>query len=628
MFRNPDSRRRVDGETMPENRPAKVSSVSEVWMSELAPKVPTPTINRELPFKTSGFVTLVEGLDYAAQGETGVNFYSSRGDLDLTLPYAALRERALLVARRLAGLELAHGERVAIIAETTPEFLTAFFGCQYAGLVPVPLPLCVNFGGHEAYVARLRGMMASAQARVALASDELIAQLTEAVAGTDVVWVGSHQELVALEPASGDLVGLGPEDPCYIQYSSGSTSFPRGVLVTQGAITANARAIAEHGLKLRQGDRCVSWLPLYHDMGLVGCCLTPILNQVTVDYLATSSFARRPMVWLRLMSELGGTISFAPTFGFELCARRSANGGTAGLDLSKWRLAGIGGEMIRPKALAEFASVFAAAGFDDSAFMPSYGLAEATLAVTFTEIGSGVRSDVVELGEAFERFRRAVPANGERARRSRAFAICGKPMEGYSVEIRDASGRALPERTVGRVCIAGPSLMTGYFRNPEATAAVSLADGWLDTGDMGYMVDGELVVTGRTKDLIILNGRNIWPQDLEWAIEQLEAVRAGDVAAFSVTNDDDREEVVVIVQCRTGDGEAQVQLRRDIHAVVQRTCGVDATVVIAPPRSLTFTTSGKLSRAAAKASWQSGQIVDLGHAATSMDEPEFAMAAG
>ena len=548
-------------------------------MSELAPKVPTPTINRELRFRTSGFATLAEGLDYAALGETGVNFYTSRGDLDLALPYAELRQRALGTATRLAGLELAHGDRVAIVAETTAEFLTAFFGCQYAGLVPVPLPLCVNFGGHEAYVARLRGMLASAQARVALASDELIAQLSEAVAGTEVVWVGSHRELAALEPFAGKLVGLGADDPCYIQYSSGSTSFPRGVLVTQGAITANARAIAEHGLELREGDRCVSWLPLYHDMGLVGCCLTPILNQVTVDYLATSSFARRPMVWLRLMSELGGTISFAPTFGYELCARRSANGGTAGFDLSKWRVAGIGGEMIRPKALAEFSKVFAAARFDEHAFMPSYGLAEATLAVTFTEIGTGVRSDTVELGEAFERFRRAVPAHGDRVRRSRAFAICGRPMEGYSVEIRDAGGRVLPERTVGRVCIAGPSLMTGYFRNSEATAAVSLSDGWLDTGDMGYMVNGELVVTGRSKDLIILNGRNIWPQDLEWAIEQLEAVRAGDVAAFAVTNDDDREEVVVIVQCRTADSAALAQLRRDVHAVAQRTCGVDALIV-------------------------------------------------
>ena len=203
--------------------------------------------------------------------------------------------------------------------------------------------------------------------------------------------------------------------------------------------------------------------------------------------------------------------------------------------------------MIRARALEQFADRFAASGFDQRAFVPSYGLAEATLAVTFAELGQGLRVDWVDCGPAFERGRKAlavVPKSGAGAARTRPFAICGRPMPGYAIEIRNDAGDALPERTVGRVCLQGPSLMTGYFRDLQATRTVTTADGWLDTGDMGYLVDGELVITGRSKDLIIFNGRNIWPQDLEWAVEKLDGVRPGEVAAFDVTGDDDRERVV------------------------------------------------------------------------------------
>ncbi|MCL6607997.1 MAG: fatty acyl-AMP ligase [Geminicoccaceae bacterium] len=571
----------------------------------------TPTVNRALPFRTGGFRTLVEGLDYAARGETGMNFYNGRGELERVLSYRELRERAGELAPRLSGLGLARLERVAIVAETGPEFLLAFMACQLAGFVPVPLPLALSLGTHRTHVERLRGMLENSRARVAIASGAYHGQLVEAAVGTRVTWVGTHAELAALPGRGEGLQPLGLDDPCYIQYSSGSTSFPRGVLVTQQAITANARAIAEHGLALRPGDRCSSWLPLYHDMGLVGCCLTPVLTQISVDYLATASFATRPLSWLKLLSTTGGTISFAPTFGYELCVRRVGANGLAGLDLSRWRVAGIGGEMIRPKALAEFAAVFAAAGFDERAFVASYGLAEATLAVTFAPLGQGVRSDTVELGDAFERRRLAAPA-GPRARRTRAFAICGRPMPGYAIEIRDEHGRVLPERRVGRVCIRGPSLMTGYDHNPEATRQVLLEDGWLDTGDMGYLVDGELVVTGRSKDLIIVNGRNIWPQDLEWAVERLPGVRPGDVAAFAVTGEDERERIVVIVQCRTSDPRQQAEFRRTVQAVVNRQAGTECELVLAPPRSLTYTTSGKLSRAAARAGYLEGKIRDLG----------------
>jgi fatty-acyl-CoA synthase len=575
---------------------------------------PTPTTNARLPFRVSGFATLSEGLDYAARGETGCNFFSARGELELVLPYRELRRRAQELAPRLAGLDYARGSRVAIVAETSPEFLEFFFACQYAGLIPVPLPLSVNFGGREAYEQRLRGMLRTAQARVAVATEELIATLRSAAAGTGMNLVGTPDELRELPRHDASLRPLGVDEPCYIQYSSGSTSAPRGVLITQQAVADNAAAIAEHGLGITNRDRCVSWLPLYHDMGLVGCCLTPIMTQTTVDYIATTGFARRPLTWLKVMTEQRGTISFAPTFGYELCARRAAKADLATFDLSSWRVAGVGGEMIRVRALQEFADRFATSGFRSAAFLPSYGLAEATLAVTFSSAGEGIEIDWVRCGPTLERDRRAVPAEPARCGqtdRARAFAVCGRPMPRYRVEIRDDRNESLPDRVIGRVCIQGPSLMRGYFRDLQATRSVVTADGWLDTGDMGYLIDGRLVITGRSKDLIIFNGRNIWPQDLEWAIERLETVRSGDVAAFAVTEEDDRERVVVVVECRQIDPMERHQLRQAVKATVHKVASVECEVVLAPPGSLTFTTSGKLSRAAAKANYLSGAIKDI-----------------
>ena len=573
---------------------------------------PTPTVNDDLAFRVEGFSTLSAGLDYAAQGVTGLNFFSSRGELTEALPYHELRWRAVDLASRLAGGGLERGDRVGLVAETSPDFVVMFFACQYAGLVPVPLPLCINLGGHDAYVERLRGMLMAAGARLAVAPADLTATLVEAAQGSEVNSVATALEVATWAPTRAAVEPLGPDEPCYIQYSSGSTSFPRGVLVTQRAIAANAHAIAVHGMALSPQDRCTSWLPLYHDMGLVGCCLTPVMAQISVDYLPTTAFARRPLLWLKLLSDLGGTISFGPTFGYELCTRRAQNGVPEGLDLSRWRVAGIGGEMIRGNVLADFAQRFAGAGFDAGAFLPSYGLAEATLAVTFAPRGEGVRVDVVGRGRMLEVERRAVPVDGAgRAGASRSFVLCGRPMPGYAIEIRDSQGRPLRERMIGRVCISGPSLMSGYYRNDLATHGVLLESGWLDTGDLGYLVDGQLVITGRSKDLIIVGGRNIWPQDVEWAVEHLDGVRAGDVAAFAVNRDDDSEQVVAVVQCRATTPEAQDHLRSGVAATVRRAAGVECEVVLVPTKSLTFTTSGKLSRAAVKADYLSAVIRDI-----------------
>ena len=526
----------------------------------------TASTNSNLSFRIADFETLVDGLDYAAKGETGCNFFSPRGELQEALTYREIRERAVALAQRLDRLGLERGARAALVAETSPDFLIFFYACQYAGLIPVPLPLSINLGGHEAYVERLRNMIGRAGAEIAVGPADMLHYLKEAAEGLKMV--GTPEDFYALPAEGGDLRPFAAGDPCYIQYSSGSTSLPRGVFVSQRAITSNARGIGRHGLELRPGDRATSWLPLYHDMGLVGFCLTPMLSQITLDYLATKSFALRPLTWLKLISQHGGTISFSPTFGYDLCAKRGPNGSAKTIDLTRWRVAGIGGEMVRAETLQRFAETFAETGFSPKAFLPSYGLAESTLAVAFAPLDKGVDVDRIDQ-EHYTHTGNVTPVNGSAkgkingtaSRAARSFVICGSPLPDHEVEVRSESNAPLGDHNVGRIVVRGPSVMDGYFNDPAATAAVTTQDGWLDTGDLGYMIDGRLVVTGRRKDLVILNGLNIWPQDVEWAVEALEEVRGSDVACFSVIEADEQEHMIVVLQCRMHDIAAREDLR-------------------------------------------------------------------
>ncbi|MEX2202258.1 MAG: AMP-binding protein, partial [Dongiaceae bacterium] len=358
-------------------------------------------------------------------------------------------------------------------------------------------------------------------------------------------------------------------------------------------------------------DRCTSWLPLYHDMGLVGFALVPMLTQMSVDYLATRDFARRPLMWPTLITMNGGTLSYSPSFGYDLAARRLHDGNprVESIDLSRWRGAGIGGDMIQPKVLERFAETFGPYGFRREAFVPSYGMAETALAISFTPLNTGVELDRVDRQRLAERGDAiAAPADAANAR---DFVLCGKPLGGHEIEVRDEAGRALPERRLGRVFVNGPSIMVGYFQEPEATAAVLQPDGWLDTGDLGYMTRGQIVITGRSKDLIIVNGRNIWPQDLEWSVEDGLGLRRGDTAAFAFEGDDGSERVMMLVQCRVPDVERRQQLARDVSAILQRSHAVEASVSLVPPHGLPQTSSGKLSRTRAKENWLSG-IYDSG----------------
>ncbi len=552
------------------------------------------------------FATLDQALDHAAEGERGLNFHDPRGELERPYPFSELREDALAAAHALRAVGVIAGDRVALIAETSPCFAALFFGAVYLGAWPVPLPLPTSFGGRESYVAQMSVQLASADPRVLLHPGDLAEVIADAVAGSPVHaldWEG----FLADAPRTGEpLPTNDPDTICYLQYSSGSTRFPHGVAVTHRALLANLKAHA-HGMMLRTGDRCVSWLPWYHDMGLVGCFLSPVANQVSTDYLKTEHFARRPLAWLDLVSRNPGTtISYSPTFGYDICARRmsSQTRGSDRFDLSRWRLAGNGADMIRPDVMSAFAEAFAPFGFDPSAFAPSYGLAEATLAVSIMPPGEGIRTELVDEAELT-----GVPTPGDREPRMRAIVNCGKPVLDTDVEVRGEGGEPLPEGSIGRLWCCGPAVMHSYFRDPAATAQV-LVDGWLDTGDMGYLSDGYVFVVGRAKDMIIINGKNHWPQDIEWAVEQLGGFKAGDIAAFA-TNDGGEETPTVLVQCRTSDPGELARLREQIRERVRAVTGMACVIELVPPRSLPRTSSGKLSRAKARALYLQGDIRPL-----------------
>ncbi|MBU6419986.1 MAG: fatty acyl-AMP ligase [Proteobacteria bacterium] len=567
---------------------------------------PTPTRNDGLVKRLADFATMAEALDYAALGATGLNFYSGKGVLTEVLPYAALRTQAIALARRFLGMGLKPGERVGLLAESDGDFARAFFACQYAGLVPAPLPLPAAFGGKDGYISFLRRMIQGADAHAVFGPAVLAEWLAEAVKGLDLRCSGVISALDNA-PMVDEASLPTPESLAYLQFSSGSTRFPLGVAITQAAFMANAHYMAKHGLQVADGDRCTSWLPFYHDMGLVGFLLMPLACQLSVDILPTREFARRPLLWLQLITRNKGSISFSPSFGYELCARRAQTASTEGIDLSSWRRAGIGGDMIRPAVLTRFAERFSASGFSATALMPCYGMAETTVALSFSPEGQGAREDAVD-GLVLEREHRAVPAN-ENSERTRHFIICGQMLPEHEVEVRGEDGALLTEREVGRLFVRGPSLMLGYFGAPEETTRVLSQDGWLDTGDLGYLINGQIVITGRAKDLVIVNGRNVWPQDLEWAAEaEIAALRSGDVAVFSVDNGED-EEVVVLVQCRATDPAQREALILDLTRFFRGRQGLETRVVLVPPHSLPQTSSGKLSRSRARLMYLEGAFL-------------------
>ena len=570
-------------------------------MTDAAPK-PTPN-DCPLLRRRSDFATLNEAIDYAARSEKGLNFHDMRGTLERAYPFFEMREDALAMARRLVAARIGRNDRVALVAQTGPEFAALFCACVFAGAWPVPLPLPTTFGGKENYIDQLGVQLESCDPKILLYPAE-IADMGNAAAARQGCQGESWEDFAQRDAPEADLPTAKSDDICYLQYSSGSTRFPTGVAVTHEALLHNLRGHAE-GVNLGTNDRVVSWLPWYHDMGLVGCFLSLVANQVSCDYLRTEHFARRPLAWLDLVSRNpGNTLSYSPTFGYDICARRisSQSHVSERFDLSRWRTAGNGADMIRPDVMQCFVNAFAEAGFKASAFTPSYGLAEATLAVTVMPPGEGIRVELVE-----EERLSGQPRNLDRPARYRAIVNCGKALPGMDLEIRGERGETKSDHQIGKVWCRGKSVMHSYFRNEEATADC-LVDGWLDTGDMGYMANGYLFIVGRAKDMIIINGKNHWPQDIEWAVEQLPGFNHGDIAAFSIEMENGEEAPAVLVHCRVSDPEERVRLRDQIADKVRSVTGMACVVELVPPRTLPRTSSGKLSRAKAKRLYLAGEI--------------------
>lgn len=559
------------------------------------------TLEKDFEIKKSGFETLVGALEYAAGSGKAVNFYGGRGQLTSVLTYQDLMEDAKALARGLLQLGCAKGSCVAIVAETDPDFHRFFFACQYAGLIPVPLPAGIQLGAHQIYVAQLRQMLLSCHATIAVAPDTHIKFLREAAEGLDDIRVGLPgdfarvtDETVALRPAQ-------PEDLAYLQYTSGSTCFPRGVEITQQSALKNVQEIAEYGLKVGPEDRFVSWLPLYHDMGLVGFVLLPMATQSAADLMSPRTFAMRPRLWLKILSDNGGTITSSPPFGYALCAKRLRASDTEKYDLSSLRAACVGADRIHPEPLRDFAQALAPSGFRSTAFVACYGMAECALAVSFAPLDHGIDVDIVNrklMADDLVAQSLSGPARSELDTLS--FVDCGVLLPSYEMSFRDENGNEVPERHCGTIFLRGSCVMRGYFHNTQATRAVLDEHAWLNTGDIGYRIGDRIFITARGKDVIIINGKNIWPQDLEHLADGIDGVRQAGVSAFAAANESGEEATVIVVESRERDETKRSAIVDTLIHLAHANFGIQVFVDVVEPGVLARTSSGKLSRSRTK----------------------------
>jgi fatty-acyl-CoA synthase len=538
--------------------------------------------------------TLVELLSRAAEfPEPGVRLLDRAGKAEW-LAWPAIQDRARRVCGALQAAGVSRAERVALIFPTGADFLDTLFGTILAGAVPVPMYPPVQLGRLDEYFRRTSAMLAAADVCLIVA-DRRVARIL----GDVVRRVRPRLGCVApgqLADAPAVVAGVVEDDLGLIQFSSGTTSDPKPVALSHRAIVAQAALLntfwPDSGEVRHSG---VSWLPLYHDMGLIGTIFTALERPGTVTLIPPEVFVARPAVWLRTLSDYGATISPAPTFGYGHSLQRIRDDELDGVDLSRWRVALCGGETVVPEVLRAFGRRFARWGFAPGALTPVYGLSEAALAVTFSDLA---------LPFTARRFERSALADDRVARDAAAddagleLASLGRPVPGFEIRVTDAEGRSLAERCVGRVECRGPSVMTGYFRQPEETSRV-VSNGWLDTGDLGFLLDGELYLAGREKDVLIIRGRNHAPEEVERAAESVPGARVGRVVAVSwLPEGADGERLLTFVEARQGVREAEFDdlARTSSDAIVAATGLTPAGVIVVAHGTLPRTSSGKLRR--------------------------------
>jgi 1-acyl-sn-glycerol-3-phosphate acyltransferase len=524
-----------------------------------------------------------------------------------TVTYGALRDAAVAVAVGLRERGVRAGDTVGLMLPTGVDFLRSFAGALLARAVPVPIYPPVRLDRLEEYASRQSAILADAGVKLLITftrARPVAALLRGAVPTLDDVVSADD---LAVEGGPGRAPVGAAEDPALIQYTSGSTGNPKGVLLTHANLLANIRAIAA-GVSVQPTDVGVSWLPLYHDMGLIGSWLFCLHQGIPIAVLSPLAFLSRPERWLWAVHQRRGTLSAAPNFAYELCVRRIPDPALEGLDLSSWRCALNGAEPVNPDTLDRFARRFARYGFRREALLPVYGLAECSVALTFPPAGRGPKLDRIARAP-FEREGRAVPAAEDDGTALR-FVSEGVALPGHEVNVVDDAGADLPERAVGRIVFRGPSATPGYFHKPEATAAITLPDGWLDSGDLGYRADGELHVTGRLKDLVIKGGRNLVPQEIEEVAASVDGVRRGCVVAFGVAQETlGTESLVILAETRETDDDARQRLSGAIIERVTTAIGVPPDVVtLLPPGTVPKTPSGKIRRSAARELYQTGSL--------------------
>ncbi len=552
--------------------------------------------------------TLLDVLDWhagATPERSYVRFYSDVDDGQV-LTYGDLAQQAAQVAAGLQGMGLEAGQAVALMLPTGPDYFRCFFGILMAGGVPAPMYPPARPAHIEEHLNRHAGIISNAAAPILITAPEAIpvSRLLRGKVSTLKRVVGP-EELSTQESSLLQRPAVGGGDTALLQYTSGSTSSPKGVVLTHAHLLANVRAMGE-ALQAESSDVLVSWLPLYHDMGLIGACLGTLYHATPLVLMSPLSFLARPERWLKAIHHYKGTISVAPNFAYELCARRIDDEALSGLDLSSWRAAGSGAEAVLPGTIERFCARFESVGFRPEAIMPLYGLAESSVGLAFPPLDQGMSVDTVDR-DTLSSTGQAKPPKGEKP--ALHVVSCGRPLPGHQIRIVDSSGRELPDRRQGRIQFQGPSATSGYFRNPEATRELFDGD-WLESGDLGYLSGGQIHVTGRIKDLIIRGGRNIHPAGIEDAVGAIKGLRAGHVTAFS--SEDPRggtERLIVLAECRSRDPAIQEEIRTAIDAAVVDLAGSPPDeVVLAPPGTVLKTSSGKVRRAATREIWERGMV--------------------
>ena len=521
------------------------------------------------------------------------------------VPWLQLHEEAKAVAAALQARGIGPGSHVSLLAPTSRPLVTAIQAVWLAGATVVVLPLPMRLGSLEEFVAQTRVRIKGADSALVLADDDLAAFLEPDPEDPPIALLGELMPWSEGRPTAADFVEpeIAEDALAILQFTSGSTSDPKGVMLPHRVVVTNLDGIAEVALLDPETDVLVSWLPLYHDMGLIGLLTLGMYSGTDMVLGAPQDFMAAPARWMQWISDFGGTATAGPNFSYALAARALKR--MENLDLSKWRVALNGAEPVDPETFDEFCAVAGKHGFRAGAAFPAFGMAEVAIAGSFPPPMRGIVVDTVDK-QILETERYAAPVEPG-VEGSRSLAKLGKPIPGLEMRICDpATGDVMREREVGELEIRGTSVMPGYYKHPEATAA-AFHDGWLRTGDLAYLVDGELVICGRIKDVIIVGGRNVFPEDVERAVADVDGVRPGNVIAFGVEGRKGKEAFVIVAETKATDAAESV--RAAVSVRVRDAIGMPAEeIVLVAPGTLPKTSSGKLQRSLCRSKYLGAEL--------------------